>query len=319
MWRAVGAKVINLPAKASERRHLYESGRRQLMTTPDAQSTEQFKEMILQEWTDQGTVAAWRKWHPQFVVQTAAAKDAIVEAIEVKRGMQVLDLASGTGEPALTLAELAGSEGHVTATDLGPGMLATAEENARQAGLNNMTFLQADAHALPFPDQSFDRVTCRFGVMYFADSFQALREIYRVLKPGGRVVFVAWGPLEQNPFMLKSLGPFFKRVEIPPPPPGAPQPFKYAEPGTLSGELEGSGFRQVKEESRTLSFPWPGPPEELWQHFQDIAAPFRPIFNSLPLDQLDQAIAEVVEGYRQYYDGQQVDFPANIVLASGIR
>jgi SAM-dependent methyltransferase len=289
------------------------------MTTPEAPNTEQFKEMILQEWTGQSTIAAWRKWHPKFVVQTAAAKDAIVEAAEVKRGMQVLDLASGTGEPALTLAELVGPEGHVTATDLGPGMLATAEENAHQAQLNNMTFLVADAHALPFPEQTFDRLTCRFGVMYFADAPQALGEIFRVLKSGGRVALVAWGPLDQNPFMTNSLGPFFKRVEVPPPPPGVPHPFKYAERGTLSRELEGAGFRQVQEESRTISFPWPGSPEELWEHFHDIAVPFHPIFNGLPPDQLKQTIAEVVEGYQQYYDGQQVNFPADIVLASGVR
>ena len=198
-------------------------------------------------------------------------------------------------------------------------MIATAKENARKAGLTNLTFQQADAHELPFDDQSFDRVTCRFGVMYFADAPQALGEIYRVLKPGGRVAFTAWGPLEQNPYLYSALMPFLKRVEVPPPSPGAPYPFKYAEPGTLTAELQQAGFRQVQEEFRTISWSWPGPPDELWQHFREVSAPFHPIIEGLPPDQQEQAIGEVIKGNRKYYDGQKVDFPAVIVVASGVR
>src|SRR5215207_7432945 len=180
------------------------------MSAAKPPSTEQFKERVLQEWTDPNTVAAWSKWHSKIAVASAEAKEALVRAAQVEPGMQVLDIASGTGEPALTLAEMVGPEGHVMATDLGPGMIAVAKENAEKAGLTNMTFLQADAHQLPFSDRSFDRVTCRFGVMFFADLPQALGEIYRLLKPGGRVAFTVWGPLEQNPFFLTSLAPFFK-------------------------------------------------------------------------------------------------------------
>jgi SAM-dependent methyltransferase len=108
----------------------------------------------------------------------ARATESIVRAAQVTPGMEVLDIASGTGEPALTLAETAG---HVTATDLGPQMLVSAEENARARGVGNVTFTHADVHELPFGDASFDRVTCRFGIMYFADVDRALGEIRRVL------------------------------------------------------------------------------------------------------------------------------------------
>lgn len=289
------------------------------MSAAEPPSTEQFKEQVVQEWTAPNTVAAWSKWHPKFMVASAETTEAIVQAARVEPGMQVLDIASGTGEPALTLAELAGPEGHVTATDLGADMIAVAKQNAQRAGLTNMTFLQADAHELPFADQSFDRITCRFGVMFFADAPQALGEIYRVLKPGGRVAFTAWGPLEQNPYALSALTPFLKRVEVPPPPPGAPQPFRYAEAGTLSGELQRAGFREVQEESRTLSWAWPGPPEELWEQFRDVAVPFHPIIYGLDPEEREQAIGEVVEGYQRYYDGQKVDLTADIVLVSGVR
>jgi len=142
-------------------------------------STEQFKEQVRAEWTDSATVAAWRKWHSKSAAQTREATEAIVQVAHVAQGLQILDLASGAGEPSLTLARAVGPPGHVTATDLGAGMLALAEENAQRAGLTNLTFQEADAHTLPFADEIFDRVTCRFGVMYFADVGLALREVRR--------------------------------------------------------------------------------------------------------------------------------------------
>lgn len=155
--------------------------------------------------------------------------------------------------------------------------------------------------------------------MFFANLPQALGEIYRVLKPGGRVAFTAWGPLEQNPYCATTLAPFLKRVEVPPPPPGAPQPFRFAEAGTLAAELQRAGFEEVQEETRTISWAWPGPPEEIWEHVRDVAVPFHPIIYGLEPEARKQVIGEVVEGYRRYYDGQKVNLPAEIVLASGVR
>ncbi len=154
-------------------------------------NTERYKEEVRRDWTD--GVAGWRKWNAQFAVMTRAATEAMVQVAQVKSGMHVLDLASGTGEPALTLAEAVSPNGHVMATDLVPEMLAIAEEIARERRLRNISFKQADAEALPFADKTFDAVTCRLGVMFFPDAAKALGEVHRVLKPGGRAAFVVWG------------------------------------------------------------------------------------------------------------------------------
>ena len=132
--------------------------------TPETASIQSFKQQIRAEWANAANVAAWRKWHPKFVIASRDSTNAIVQAAHIAPGMRVLDLASGTGEPSLTLARAVGTDGLVTATDLGKDMLKVAEENIRQEGLTNVTFQEADAHKLPFPDQSFDRATCRFGV-----------------------------------------------------------------------------------------------------------------------------------------------------------
>ena len=133
------------------------------------------------------------------------------------------------------------------------------------------------------------------------------------------MAFTAWGPLEQKPYLSTTLTPFLKQVEVPPPLPGAPQPFRFAEPGTLTAELQRAGFQEVQEEIRTISWGWPGPPEEVWEHVRDMAVPFHPIIYGLESELRKQAIDEVVEGYRRHYDGQKVNLSAAIVLAWGVR
>lgn len=287
------------------------------MSTLSGPDPERLKEQVRQDWTR--VASAWRKWNPQFVVQSRAATEAMVQAAQVKPGLRVLDLASGTGEPALTLATLVGSDGHVTATDLVPEMLAVAEENARQERLTNISFRQADAEALPFSDQAFDAVTCRFGVMFFPNVRQALRQIRRVLKPGGRATFIAWGPAEQNPPWRVPQEILRKYVSIPPPEPGAPNPFKFAQAGTLSAALRESGLRSVWEEYRTIPWPWMGSVQQFWENQKEARSPIRPLVERLAPEQRVQVEAEVIEAIREYYDGQQVNFTAVIVVASGVR
>jgi ubiquinone/menaquinone biosynthesis C-methylase UbiE len=281
-------------------------------------SAKQLEEVAHQEWTDEATVAAWRKWHPQLVEWAGDATKTIVQAAQVTPGMQVLDLASGTGEPALALAGEVGADGHITATDLVPGMLAAAEENARHLGLTNISFQVADAEALPFPDRTFDVITCRFGVMYFPNHGQALREARRVLKPCGRAAFLAWGPFEQ-PLFTSTEGVLMKYVQVPLPRPGSPNPFAFARTGTLASALREVGFQQVQEEVRTIRMRWPGPVEQLWQYFEEIAGPFHPLLKSLDPKKAQQVIDEVYAALRQYSDGRRVDLPALVVLACGTR
>src|SRR5258707_6266449 len=143
--------------------------------------------------------------------------------------MKVLDLASGTGEPAISLASRVGSSGHVTALDLSAELLAIASERARTRELPNFPTRQADAHELPFPNDLFDLATCRFGVMFFSDCDRALRELHRVLKPGGRACFLAWGPFEQ-PYWSSTMAIVHRRIGGPLLPPGGANMFRFAEP-----------------------------------------------------------------------------------------
>src|SRR5258706_8871734 len=165
--------------------------------SPDPAKIQMFRTRLKEEWTGERTVAAWRKWHAQIAAFTRGATEAILEAAHLRPGICVLDLACGVGDPALSIAAEVAPSGRVTATDLGPGMMSLAEELARKKGITNIEFREASAESLPFPGESFDVLTCRFGVMFFPDLPKALRECFRVLKPGGRAVFFSSGKQNQ--------------------------------------------------------------------------------------------------------------------------
>lgn len=287
------------------------------MSTPRVSNVEPSKERARQDFTSRA--ASFRKWKSQQEIQGRAVTQLLLRVARVKPGMQVLDVASGAGDPAHALAEVVGPSGHVTATDLVPEMLAVAEECARERGLANMTFQQADAEALPFPDQAFDLVTCRLGVMFFPDVGQALREIQRVLKPGGCASFVAWGPLDQKLDTWICLDILNKYVQELPAELVASTAYRFARAGSLSAALRDAGFRQIQEDSHVVPYPWPGSPEDSWQYYRTSGPLISRRLERLAPEHQDQVDAEVIEAIRQYHDGKQVNFTAAIVVASGVR
>lgn len=120
----------------------------------------------------------------------------LVKKIGVGPGMQVLDLCTGTGDLALILSRLTGPAGRVVGLDFVAAMLELAEKklhSSTREGCAPISFLQGDAMSIPFPDGSFDAVTIAFGIRNVDDPAGCLREIHRVLKPGGRLGVLEFG------------------------------------------------------------------------------------------------------------------------------
>jgi SAM-dependent methyltransferase len=270
------------------------------------------------QWGSSYRLIASEKWKAKSAAMGRDVTDALVEYAQPKLGMKVLDLASGTGEPAISLAARVGSEGHVSALDLSSELLAIATERAQQRGLTNFSTQQADAQQLPFSDQSFDLVTSRFGVMFFQDCEKAFREVHHVLKPGARACFLAWGPFKQ-PYWSSMIGVVLKHVGGPAIVPGGPDPFKFAEPGSLSSMLRKAGFGNVEEETKTLPWTWPGTAEEVWEQAQAVATPFLPLLQRIREEKRDEINHAVIAEIQQYTDGDRIKFGAVVVLASGMR
>ncbi len=261
---------------------------------------------------------ASRRWRKQSAIMGQAVTEAIVAEARLQPGAQVLDVASGTGEPAISIATLLAGQGRVVATDLAAESLEIGRQRARERGLHNIEFAVADAHQLPFSDAEFDLVTSRLGIMFFADLPRALAEMRRVLKPGGRIALLTWGRMEQ-PYFDTTAGTLLRVVDGARVPAMAARMFRFGQIGTLSAALRDAGFEGVQEYTKLVPWNWEGSPEDLWEYFQAVTAPFKPLFDAVPATQKHAIDAAVLDALRARARNGKVMFDAEIVLASATR
>ncbi len=267
-------------------------------------------------WGSSFRLVAAEKWKAKSAAMGGAVTDAIVEYSRPLPGMRVVDLASGTGEPAISLAQRVGRQGSVTAVDQSSELLDIAAERARNKKLSNFSIQQADAHLLPFADQNFDLATCRFGVMFFSDPQRALRELRRVLKPGARACFAAWGPVEQ-PYWQTTIKIVHRHAGGSILPAGGADPFRFAPAGSLSEVLSAAGFHEGEESTQNLPWTWPGDAEEVFEYVCQVSAPFRPMLERISADQWPVIRAEAKAAIERYRVGDEIRFGAEIVFVSG--
>lgn len=268
------------------------------------------------DWNSFGRAVASQKWRRQSAAMGSGMTEAIVAAAAAEPGMHVLDIASGTGEPSISIATLLNGTGEVIGTDISTAPLEIARQRAQERKLSNVRFEQADAHKLPFPDSSFDRVTSRLGIMFFADLANALREMHRVLRPGGRIVLLTWGVMGQ-PYFSSTIGTLLRAMPGSDMPEMARRMFRFGQPGLLAGHLRTAGFSAVQENFVTVPWTWPGSPAEVWEYFREVAVPFAPLIQSVPADRRAEVDAAVIRAISEYVDGQEIKFTAkaNITTA----
>ena len=240
----------------------------------------------------------------------------LVQRAGLQPGERVLDVACGTGVVARLAAEQVGAQGGVVGLDLNTAMLAVARGLPPPSGAM-ITWKEASALAMPFPDASFNVVLCQLGLQFFPVRPQALREMRRVLVPGGRVLLSVFGPIAHNPApralaeaLERHLGPHasaIKRAE-----------HDLDDPAELDDLVSGAGFAEVSIETTTQQISFPSPRE--YVRIQFAATPLASLIKEMPSDQqamlADAVIAEVTAALQPYIGDDGLVFPQECHILS---
>ena len=266
-------------------------------------------EVIESQRQDWNRVASgWDKWDDYFSRSMTFINHRLVADARLRPGMRVLDIGSGTGYPALLAGEVVGATGQVAGIDLAESMLAVASRKAKTREMSHVTFRTGDATALPFDASSFDAVISRFCLMFLPEITKALKDMVRVLKPGGYVAAAVWSAPEKNPFIRIPMDVIKSIVTLPPPDPDAPGVFRLAKPGELKGLMEGAGLTPLSEEEFLANVTY-ATAEEFFNSVLDLAGPLQNIFAKLTAEQKAQAQRDIIDVVNTYQCQGQIVFP----------
>lgn len=216
-------------------------------------------------------------------------------------GATVLDVGCGCGTTTIDLARRVGAGGSVVGVDLSGPMLARARDAAREAGVANATFRQADAQVQPF-DEQFDAVFSRFGVMFFANPEAAFANLRSALRDGGVLSFVCWRSIDQNEWMIVPLRAALQHLPPPEiPAPEAPGPFAFADGDRVRRILTAAGFTgiDVDRHDTSLQIGKGRPLDEIVQIVMQMGPTSRLLRDSPP--DLQSRIAESIRTALQPY------------------
>jgi ubiquinone/menaquinone biosynthesis C-methylase UbiE len=200
-------------------------------------------------WDSAEAAEMWKRGTARRAQAVAVATEKMLEAAALRPGMRVLDLAAGSGDQSLLVAQIVGPAGSVLATDISSSMLAAAEEAAGEAGLANIETLVADASIIDLPEGGFDAAICRFGLMFLPDLHAALLRVHRALKPGARFATLVWSSEDKNPYIALQLDVVREMDRLPSSPPTLARTVSLSGPGQLERALNDAGFQDIQVSS----------------------------------------------------------------------
>jgi ubiquinone/menaquinone biosynthesis C-methylase UbiE len=270
---------------------------------------------VINQWS--AVARFWEKHREIIRDMFAPVTQALVEDGLISSGHSVLDIATGPGEPALSVAGLVGPKGKVFGIDPVPEMVAAARRATGHLCVRNAQFAVASADHLPFPADSFDAVISRFGMMFFPSPADAVREMVRALKPGRKVALAVWHFAERNPFFYTVQRVVQRYVDSPPPAPDAPDAFRFASPGMLRDLLGEVGAMASSERVLQFTIEAPISVEEFWKLRCEMSEKLREKVARLSKEQLSEVTHQSLEALRAYSTERGMSFPAQVLIVSG--
>ena len=235
-----------------------------------------------------------------------------------QRGDRVLELASGPGGVGLAAAERVGPEGEVVISDVAAEMTAIAASRVGTIGLSNVSTRELDLEDIDEPDGFYDVVLCREGIMLVPEPVRAAREIWRVLRPGGRVALTVWGPRERNPWLGVVFDSVAAQLGAPVPPPGMPGPFSLDDADRLGEVLSNAGLAEVEVEE--LPTPYHATSfEEWWARTSALAGPLAQMLAALPEPAAQELRGRAHDAISVYETSTGLDIPGVSLIARATR
>jgi len=274
-------------------------------------------EEIIKRWS--GSAPFWEKHRNVIRRMFAPVTHALIEDAAIGSQDSVLDVATGPGEPALSIAALAGPKGKVFGVDDIHGMVAAARAEAQRLGLKNTKFDVAFADDLPFATRTFDAVISRFGVMFFPSPVDAVREMLRVLKPGRKLAFAVWHFGERNPFHCALSRVMDRYVNSPPLDPEALDAFRFAPRGKLMKIFSEAGVHAPSERLLQFKIEAPVSVEDFWNLRREMSEKLNEKFEMLSEDQKSKVKQEMLSSLAEYSTGNAMSFPAEVLIVSGAK
>lgn len=247
-------------------------------------------------------------WKALFVGLERAAQhisNRLVDLAGIQEGDRVLDIATGSGEPAITAARKVGPEGLVVATDQSATMLELARERAQALGLRNLKFIETDAETLAIEERDFNAALCRWGLMFVVDLDAATRRIAALLASRGSFATAVWGPAEKVPMASVGEEAVRQLAKLPPPVEGAPHPLRLADTKLLERSLNRAGFKDIQAESMTVKFEWQSA-EAFVEERRALSAPFRSMLSKQTPELQGQILAAMASAAGNYADASGI-------------
>ena len=273
-----------------------------------------YKKTTFEQW--QTAAGAWYRWSAAIRRWLGESTDKMIEMAGIAAGHHVLDVAAGAGEQTISIAKIVGPTGYVLATDIAPNILTYARQMACEARIYNIETRAMDGEHLLLPDASFDAVISRVGLIYFPDQQQALREMWRVLKPGGKVAAIVYSTPDKNGFFSIPISIIRSRAKLPPPLPGQPGPFSLGGPGIIEKTFSEAGFNNI----RSIAIPSPvimESAEECVQFEKESFGALHQMMSKLSTDEKESVWEEIQQALTKFETDNGFTGPCEMIVAVG--
>lgn len=273
-----------------------------------------YKATTREQW--QSAAEAWHRWHPTLNTWLGPATSLMLNMAQVKKGDRILDVAAGAGEQSIMAAKKVGPTGYVLATDLAPKILEYALELAALNGINNVEVKEMDGEDLTVPDNSFDVVISRVGLIFFPDQQKAIKEMRRVLKPGGFVAAIVYSTADKNLFFSTPVSIIRRRAHLPPPLEGQPGPFSLGTKGVLENAFRQAGFINVMSEHIDAPVKMSSAKDCVRFEFESFAA-LHQMLDGLSAQEKADAWQEIEDELSKFENTNGFSGPCELVVAIG--